>query len=212
MASALRFISNCRRKANGEPIEALKPTANQSSHIIIKMQSVRVPLKQSEYQRAETLLFRSTQNDAFGDEIKTLQKNLHLDPSKWFSLERNSPLYKLTPLLDNEMVLRVDGRCDKAEHLPFDMRFPVILPGDGAVTELLVRHYHQTFGHGFRETVKNEIKQRFYIFNLTSSVLVKVERSCVWCKIHKNLRKFPEWLLFPYNAYAIQATLHICRD
>ncbi|XP_062704132.1 uncharacterized protein LOC134286523 [Aedes albopictus] len=196
LASALRFISNCQRKIRGESIETLKPTKNQQHRIISGVYSTRVPLKQNEYQRAETLLFRSAQYEYFGDKITTLLKNVDLEPSKWITLEKSSTLYKLTPLIDSEKVLRMEGRCDRAENLPFDMRFPVILPRDGPVTELLVRHYHEAYGHAFRETVKNEIKQRFLIISV-NTVLAKVERSCNWCKVRKSLPKVPRMVSIP---------------
>lgn len=90
----------------------------------------------------------------------------------------------------------MEGRCDKAENLPFDMRFPVILPRDGPVTELLVRHYHETYGHAFRETVKNEIKQRFLIINV-NTVVAKIERSCTWRKVNKNSPRIPRMASIP---------------
>lgn len=46
LASVLRFVSNCRRKLRGEPIETLKPTVNQRSKIVVEMRAARTPLKQ----------------------------------------------------------------------------------------------------------------------------------------------------------------------
>ncbi|XP_053687160.1 uncharacterized protein LOC128736697 [Sabethes cyaneus] len=66
-------------------------------------------------------------------------------------------------ILDENDVIRMDGHTEKIEFLPFDLRFPVVLSRDHHVIELIVQHYHECFGHGYRETVKNEIRQRFYI-------------------------------------------------
>ncbi|XP_062711088.1 uncharacterized protein LOC134289241 [Aedes albopictus] len=180
--------------ARGEPIEILKRMPNHLKETAIP--SVMTPLKQEEYRRAENILFRTAQCDAFGDEIKILKKNQELEPSRWFAIEKTSPLYKLTPLLDDEQVLRMEGRCDRAELLPFDMRFPIILPKNCSVTQLIVRHYHEAYGHAFRETVKNEIKKRFFVFSL-SSVIAKVEQNCIWCKVHKNRPKCPRMASLP---------------
>ncbi|XP_055542925.1 uncharacterized protein LOC129728504 [Wyeomyia smithii] len=196
VASVLRFNSNCRRKLRRDPIETLKPTPNQLKKIMVIIPTIRVPLTQSEYHQAEIILFRYAQSPAYGDEIKTLTKNQELEPSRWMHLEKSSPLYKVTPLLDCDKVLRMEGRCDMADTLPFDMRFPIILPKDSIVTELLVRHYHESFGHAFRDTVKNEIKQRFLIFSL-NSVVAKAERNCVWCKVHKNRPRTPRMASLP---------------
>ncbi|XP_058827095.1 uncharacterized protein LOC131687069 [Topomyia yanbarensis] len=196
VACLYRFISNCRRKCRGQSIETLEPTANQEKLIRGALTATRVGLQQGEYRRAEEALFRMAQSDAFGDEIKTLRKNQELEQDQWIPLERSSPLHKMTLLLDSSEVLRLEGRTANAEFLPFDLRFPVVLPKDNAVTARLVQYFHAKCGHAFRETVKSEIKQRFVIPKL-SSVVANVEKHCVWCKVHKNRPSVPRMAALP---------------
>ncbi|XP_055602700.1 uncharacterized protein LOC129751299 [Uranotaenia lowii] len=136
------------------------------------------------------------QGEVFGDEIKTLKKNLSNPPSNWIPLDKSSPLLKFTPLLDSEGVLRMEGRSENANFLPFDLRFPIILPGCHAVTALLVRHYHERYGHGFRATVKNEVMQRFSISGLTS-LIKQIEKACVFCKVRKCKPRTPRMAALP---------------
>ncbi|XP_053699111.1 uncharacterized protein LOC128746086 [Sabethes cyaneus] len=118
---------------------------------------------EDEFERAEIWLMRMAQVAAFDDELKILLKNSELPTGQWLEIEKSSLLYKLTPLIDENGLLRMEGRTGPADFLPFDLRFPVILPTDHPVTWKIVQHYHERFGHGYRETVKNELRQRFAI-------------------------------------------------
>ncbi|XP_055584832.1 uncharacterized protein LOC129737696 [Uranotaenia lowii] len=191
MACVFRFISNCRRKIAGKPIETVLSTPKFKRFIKIEIPFVVVPLRQDEHRRAENVLFRLAQSETYSDEIRILKRNSELHFQKWLPLEKSSPLFKLVPLIDADGVLRMEGRSEKAEFLPFDLRFPIILPRTHCVTKLLVQQYHERFGHGYRETVKNEIKQRFVVSGL-SNLIRRTEGSCVWCKVRKCLPKNPK--------------------
>ena len=56
-------------------------------------------------------------------------------------------MIKLAPRLDEESLIRCDGRLRFAEFLPFDMRFPIILPRGSWTTKLIVKHYHEAGHH-----------------------------------------------------------------
>ncbi|XP_062551349.1 uncharacterized protein LOC134216493 [Armigeres subalbatus] len=123
-------------------------------------------------------------------------KNSKLPAGEWLEVEKSSYLYKLTPLIDEAGLLRMEGRAGPAEFLPFDLRFPIILPKDHAVTLKIVQHYHERYGHGYRETVKNELRQRFMIAQV-GSVVSKVARECVQCKIAKSRPRSPRMAALP---------------
>ncbi|XP_055632856.1 uncharacterized protein LOC129773285 [Toxorhynchites rutilus septentrionalis] len=126
VACVYRFVSNCRRRMKGSSIETLKATKNQLKLLKpITWSVVRTPLKQEELEKAERHLLRSVQAEAFGDELKILIRNRNRSTSEWMQLEKSSPLYKLTPLVDEHNIIRMEGRTEKAEFLPFDLRFPV---------------------------------------------------------------------------------------
>ncbi|XP_055604945.1 uncharacterized protein LOC129753176 [Uranotaenia lowii] len=116
----------------------------------------------------------------------------------WIAIEKCSPLYKLTPLLDEEGLIRMEGRTEHGELLPFDMRFPIILPKEHLITAKLTHSYHEKYGHGYRDTVKNELKQRFWIPNV-GAVIRKVSKECVWCKVNHNRPQVPRMAPLPYQ-------------
>ncbi|XP_058828364.1 uncharacterized protein LOC131688208 [Topomyia yanbarensis] len=182
IACVLRFVANCRRKVKKLPIVALTPTPKVRKLIRREIPAIRTGLKQEEYKHAEEILFGIAQRDAFPDELKILVKNQDLSTTKRLKLEKDSPLAKLSPILIDSNIIRMEGRTAKAEFLPFEMRFPVILPNGHPISQKLIEHYHCKFGHGNRETVANEVRQRFCIPHLRAAIK-KVMKSSVWCKV-----------------------------
>ncbi|XP_065085961.1 uncharacterized protein LOC135707980 [Ochlerotatus camptorhynchus] len=179
LATVFRFASSCRRRVKKLPIEAIRKGIKQGS----TFPAMDVPLRQEEYQAAETVLWKVIQADEFAYEVRTLVKNKDSTVHE-MSLERSSKLYRLAPFLDEDGVVRMEGRTEAAEYAAFDARFPIILPKDHVVTRRLLEHYHRQYGHSSRETVVNEVRQRFYIPCLRALV-DQVMRACVWCKIQK---------------------------
>ena len=47
------------------------------------------------------------------------------------------------PKMDEDGLLWCDGRLCYAEFLPYEVRFPLILPRGTWVTKLIVKHYHE---------------------------------------------------------------------
>ncbi|XP_055523080.1 uncharacterized protein LOC129717248 [Wyeomyia smithii] len=197
MACVLRFVSNCKRNVAGLPIEVLRATNKQAKVLKLrKGASIRRPLQQSEYQQAELFLLKMAQVENFIDELTVLKRNRDRPTDQWITIERSSPLYKLTPLLDESGLIRMEGRVERADFLPFDLRFPAILPNNHRITWLIVQHYHERSGHGYRQAVKNELRQLYYIPHV-DAVVRKVSSSCVWCKVHRSRPQVPRMAPLP---------------
>ncbi|XP_053691773.1 uncharacterized protein LOC128740262 [Sabethes cyaneus] len=130
------------------------------------------------------------------DELKVLSRNKDRPASQWMAIEKTSPLYKLTPLIDERGLIRMEGRVERADFLPFNLRFPVILPSDHRITRLIVQHYHEKSGHGYRQAVKNELKQLYYIPHV-DAVVRKVSSLCIWCRVNRNRPQVPRMAPLP---------------
>ncbi|XP_055585414.1 uncharacterized protein LOC129738255 [Uranotaenia lowii] len=197
MASVLRFISNCKRKCKKLCIETLPATETQLKLIIPNVVSSELtPLRKEELQQAETFLFKFSQGDMFPDDLRVLTKNSNLPPEKWSTLDKSSFLFKLTPMLDESGLIRVEGRTENADMLPFDLRFPIILPKGHPVTLKIIQSFHEKFGHAYRDTVKNELRQRFCIQHIGSEIK-KVSANCNWCKVNRNRPVTPRMAPLP---------------
>ncbi|XP_055605442.1 uncharacterized protein LOC129753634 [Uranotaenia lowii] len=173
---------------------------NKSSEV----ERVLVPLRQEEYLMAENCLWRLAQYDEYIDEVTILTQNQSSPKELRKSIERTSKLYNKSPVLDEFGVIRMEGRTMRAEFSSFDSRYPIILPGKHIVTRKLVENYHQRCGHGSRETVVNEIRQRFCVENLRALVK-KVTQDCTWCRMQKAKPCVPRMAALPKQRMAIGA-------
>lgn len=102
-------------------------------------------------------------------------------------IDRNSKIYSHSPYMDNDEILRCNGRIDTAKTISVNAKRPIILPRNHHITILLVDSYHKRFHHQNHETVVNEIRQRFIIPRLRQ-VVKSVRTKCQQCK---NFRAAP---------------------
>ncbi|XP_062717176.1 uncharacterized protein LOC134292218 [Aedes albopictus] len=177
LAYVLRYVGNLRKTVHG------------SSRKLGRQ------LGREELQDAEKSLWILVQSESFPDEVAVMNHNKQHETKKK-TLESSSKLAKLPPIIDDRGVPRVDGRIDAAEYLSFDAKFPIILPREHRVTELLLDWYHQKYRHANDETVLNEIRQRFYIVKLRTC-LCKTKTRCIWCRVFKCTPVVPKMAPLP---------------
>lgn len=140
------------------------------------------------YLLAENKLFKDAQHEVYGNEINSLMHNM--------KLEKTSEFFKLSPYLDENNILRVNGRIDYAPDALQDTKRPIIMPPTHPVSRLIIRHYHEIYNHKNHETVVNEIRQKFSIFRLRAE-LKKVVYGCQHCKNIKAVPSVPEMAPLP---------------
>ncbi|XP_055590040.1 uncharacterized protein LOC129752222 [Uranotaenia lowii] len=199
VATVYRYVENCKLRVANKPIDAL-PTnaAGRKSQI----PGVVVPLRQEEYFMAENCLWRMAQQEEYADEIALLSRNRKVPKDQQRQLERSSNLYDKSPFLDEFGVLRVEGRTVFADFASYDARFPIILPKRHPITRKLVENCHQRTNHSSRETVVNELRQRFCIGSLRA-IVESVIKECQWCKVHKARPFIPKMAPLPRQRMAL---------
>lgn len=136
---------------------------------------------------SENAIYKIIQNDVYKDEICLLRARQ--------SVHKTSDLYKCSPYLDDNSVMRIHGRIDLAE-VNKDAKRPIILPRKHIGTQLIIQHYHELYHHVQHETCINEIRQKFYIPRLRSE-LKKVRNKCQHCKNFNALPVIPEMASLP---------------
>lgn len=144
-------------------------------------------LTQDELYAAELLLLKEAQIEYFANEIKILRQKQ--------SLPKSSSIYKLSPFIHCDGVLRVSGRVHEA-NVPEEMKSPAILPKQSYLTRLIILHYHNKFHHTNHETAVNEIRQKYYIPRLRT-VFKSVMKCCQMCKIRKAVPSIPQMAKLP---------------
>ena len=142
----------------------------------VRKQATRRLGQVAELRRAEIVIFKAMQEEAFSEEIKLLANSKEQQ-----RLPRRSPLFKLRPFLDDEGLIRVGGRLQEAE-APYHEKHPVILPKNSYLTELIVRHHHQRVKHGGRGFTVNKVRTAgIWIIGL-SRIVRHVISSCILCR------------------------------
>ena len=171
MGYVYRFIANIQKKSNRQ-----NPQTG--------------PLTRDELKLAETCLWRIAQEDAFFDEIMVLRTTQGSPDARHVTVKKCSSLYRKCPYLDDQGTLRMRGRIAACPFASFEAKFPCILPGKHHITHLIVEWYHRQFRHANRETVVNELRQRFEIAKLRA-VVERVEKQCLQCRIKKASVRIP---------------------
>ena len=164
------------------------------------------------FKEAEKLLIKNIQLTSFQTEVGTLLDLEVRSPETATELRsKSSRITSLNPFIDQEGFLRVGGRLGKAENLPYEVRFPAILPARDERTNALIRHEHEKLAHSGVNHVFHSIRKRFHILggrNTISSVISK----CTYCQMnHKRIKQqkmgsLPEervTLVKPFQATAI---------
>ncbi|XP_055638129.1 uncharacterized protein LOC129776484 [Toxorhynchites rutilus septentrionalis] len=174
-AWVFRFFSNLRHRISGES-------------------TTSGPIASEELRRAEQYHFKQAQREVYQNEItvlKTCDSN-----GTYKHLQKSSPLYKLSPFVDEFGVLKMRGRTGTCTYLHADARNPTILPPNHPITSLLLRYYHERYLHRNHEIVVNEVRQKYRIFRLRPA-LAKIRKNCQWCKNRDVLPQPPEMADLP---------------
>ena len=133
-------------------------------------------LSPAEMADAEVYTIKSSQKEYFKQEYEALQRGS--------SVSASSKLASLSPELDSDGLIRCNGRLKYAEFLPYDARFPVILPRDSPVTRLIVRSYHEENNHSAGTNHLSMLSRRFWGVS-GREVIKECANHCIICKKNK---------------------------
>ena len=151
-----RFVGNCQRKG----------TARISRELTV-----------DELQQAEIQLIKQTQRAEFPEEWKSLAQGRPLPAS--------SKLLGLKPKLDDDGLVRSDGRLKNARFLSYDVRYPVILPRKCWLTKLIIKDAHEKgkYAFGTNQTLAT-LSSRYWIISAREAIR-EWERECAECRRRK---------------------------
>ena len=159
-------------------------------------------IKVDDLKKAETEIIKHLQMKFFEEEISFLSQKRHPLPGSNISrprskfLKRNSPLYKLDPFLDDCGILRVGGRLGLS-NFHSDVKNLIILPRKSHVTDLVVKHFHQSCLHKGRGLTLNSIRANdFWIIGCSSAVAYWISK-CVLCRKLRSSVQGKKCLFFP---------------
>ncbi|XP_055913549.1 uncharacterized protein LOC129947130 [Eupeodes corollae] len=173
-----------RDQKKKEPMEAIVNFQNFSTWLrllrvtcwvlrfVHRRQSFEKFLTEEELRDAELYWLRYVHRTKFTNEYFSLKKT--------GVLELSSKILKLSPLLDDNRLIRVGGRLQMLEET-YDIKHPIILSSDHHITDLIVDDFHRTTLHGGVNTVLAKIRERFWVIK-GRQVVKKRINSCIVCK------------------------------
>ncbi|XP_062538391.1 uncharacterized protein LOC134206679 [Armigeres subalbatus] len=176
-AYVLRYLNNLRRYVRGEQLQY-------------------GALTREELAEAEVNIWRQVQNEAYAEEIRTIEMAQQSSPGAVKRNNTTSKLYQLSPFVDAAGVLRSESRIPKSSFVSYDTRCPIILPKNSWATVLLVEWYHRKFLHANGETVLNEMRQRYHVSGLRTLIRIVAKR-CNLCRLRKTAPSVPRMAPLP---------------
>ena len=170
-------------------------------------------LQVSELADAEKCIVSYVQKQAYQKELRDLQSGK--------AVSHSSSLRPLRPVLQDG-ILRVGGRLNYAA-ISDEAMNPTLLPNSHHVSELIVRHAHQTqTAHSGKEYVLAAVRERYWIPR-TRPLINRVLRSCITCRrLHGRLatqqmaplpvdRVTPDKPPFNYTGLDVFGTFYVKR-
>lgn len=130
------------------------------------------PITRDEYMNAEILLVKECQKDCYSHEIRLLKNND----------KTSSKLYRCSPYLGDDYVLRVKGRIDALDTFDADTKRPIILLNPHHLTTLIAKSYHDKFLHMNFESAIKEIRRPLEIPKVRS-LMKNIRKNCIQCKL-----------------------------
>ncbi|XP_011859827.1 PREDICTED: uncharacterized protein LOC105557253 [Vollenhovia emeryi] len=111
------------------------------------------PLTAAKLERAERIILRWVQQEAFPVEIRYLQEGR--------PFPRKSQLRALSAYIDEEGLISVGGRLQHAE-IKSEQKNPIVLPTKHHVTSIILRDRHERLLHCPPEQLLHDVRQRFW--------------------------------------------------
>nr|XP_034825593.1 uncharacterized protein LOC117983216 [Maniola hyperantus] len=176
-----KIINAARRK---EEIWRPNPKPQKKKERIIfetkkKEKIYFIPLEEEHLRKAEEFLIRRSQMESFDKEMAYLKKEI--------PLENSSRLKKINVYLNSNGIIKLRSRTRKFSYRKTN---PPVLDGKHKIVRLIIEDYHKRFLHANTLTVMNEIRQKYWILGLRSTVK-GITHGCQWCKVKKSMPEIP---------------------
>ena len=165
----------------------------QNSRSVKKQWDVRQP-GPAEMVEAEVYSIKPSQKKYFKQEYETLQTGGHVSTS--------SKPASISPELDSDGLIRCNGRLKYSEILPYNARFPVILPRDSCVTRLIVRWYHEENNHS---AGTNHLL--LMLSSRNTQIIASYVRKTKQLLLHSSWLLFHKWDLSLTTGYSVLLVL-----
>ncbi|XP_031343077.1 uncharacterized protein LOC116170714 [Photinus pyralis] len=166
-------IFKLERFSSLEKIFSITAYVKRYSHNLRNKKNKRTgSLKAQELKEAERYWIKVTQGQHFSSEIADLRRGKKIEPS--------SRVLTLSPFLDEDDIMRLGGRLQESS-LPYQTKYPVVLPKTSFLTDKLISNSHVSTMHGGVNVTMVHIRKRFWILQCRQRVK-SILSKCIICK------------------------------
>jgi len=143
--------------------------------------------KQGMREKAKSYFIRLAQMEAFKDELEVLRGGKQLPES--------SQLFKLSPFVDGEGLLRTRSRLNHLDFVEFEQANPILLHASKPMGRQIVENAHQQYQHTVGlNCMLGVLFKQFHILGLTK-VIKGIMKNCLVCR--KRAAKPVQTLMAP---------------
>ncbi|XP_041484991.1 uncharacterized protein LOC121431537 isoform X2 [Lytechinus variegatus] len=177
MALCLRYKRNLQaQRTKRIPIQTVARPLPKVNFSVADLQEAEMEIircLQRKFFAAEKAILQSLSVDKESDREKAKTRNQRI--------KATSSLYRLDPFIDCEGIIRVGGRINRA-NVSRELKHPIIIPRQGHMTSLLIRHHHEQINHMGRGMSHNHLRQSGYWVIGGSSAVSSYISKCIFCK------------------------------
>ena len=154
----------------------------------LEQKEKRTYLSLEDSNQGEKLIILAIQAKYFERDIVALVKLGVHNPDSFEDIKKQeSGLLSLSPFLDEENLLRAGGRLKNALTIPYESRYPMILPRKcDENLKALIRHYHVRHHHCSASETFFLLRQKFFFLGGRRNIHEEVAR-CVPCQTASKL-------------------------
>ncbi|XP_055612339.1 uncharacterized protein LOC129758753 [Uranotaenia lowii] len=175
IALCKRFMNNCKLLEHARTVGFLAP---------------------SEIRSAELSLLQCVQLEEFAEDHKRLRQGS--------TVSQKSPLLKLRPFMDqNEQLIRVGGRLKNAP-IPFDRKYPFLIPKKHFITDLIFIDAHEETLHAGPSHLLAAVRRRYWPIDGPNKARNTVHQ-CIVC--FRNKPRFAQQVMAHLPAVRVTPSL-----
>lgn len=130
------------------------------------------PLTSEETTNANKFWIKQAQEEVYGSDIAELKQGR--------AISKDSKIANLNPVLDDDGLLYVGGRLQKAE-FSYQEKHPWIIPSKHRILELITIFHHEKLKHGGLRDTLTDIRENYWIPKGRQIVKSIIQR-CLICK------------------------------
>ena len=154
-----------------------------------------------ERHKAELFILKMTQRESFAE--------LNNKPEDNTGEKVKHDLAKLSPFVDNDYTIQLEGRLNKAT-ISDDLEHRILLPAKHPAVVVMLRQMHEDNHHEGTEFMRSLVQQKFWVIGLRNA-LGGIKSECVRCRkpavqpVHPHMADLPKERI-EGNVYPFKST------